>query len=202
MKQYIGITTGPIFDTISDAATPAALWFASTLFSDITRRICIKLKTTFHPMTLYSPFFYVEDQNGLTDGIGKYHDRIIFSVEEDVIEKICQEQGKTLEKVLDDILLDVKKRTIVQIKQQKKDFDQEDTEDLDNVYDAGELKFLEQYIQLNYMIMTEEEVGDTNCILKLSPYLDALELMKTFPENDSCNPIRQVMEREKNPRRV
>lgn len=197
MKQYIGITIGPIFDTISDASTPAALWFASTLFSDITRRICLKLEATFIPLTIYSPFLDENDKKGLTDGVGKYHDRIIFSIEEHIIDKVCMEQGKTLEKVLDDLLVDVKRRTIVQIEHQAENFSREDTEDLDKRYDIDALKFLEQYIQLNYIIMTEEEVGDTNCILKLSPYLDALELMKTFPENDADNPIRYVMERDK-----
>lgn len=35
-KKYIGITVGPIFDTIQDASTPAAMWFTSFLFSDLT----------------------------------------------------------------------------------------------------------------------------------------------------------------------
>ena len=41
-KKYIGITIGPIFDTIQDASSPAAMWFTSFLFSDLTRRIYIK----------------------------------------------------------------------------------------------------------------------------------------------------------------
>lgn len=199
MKQYIGITIGPIFDTISDASTPAALWFASTLFSDITRRICIKLKSTFDPFTLYSPYFNKEDEKGLMDGVGKYHDRVIFSVDDMVIDKTCQEQGKTLNELLDDLLNDVKRRTMTQIEYQKEDFDWEDGEALDKRYKAEELTFLEQYIQINYIVMSEKEVGDTNCILKLSPYLDALELMKSFPENDTFNPIRRIMESKEEP---
>ncbi len=34
-----GITVGPIFDTISRATVPAALWFSSILFSALTRRL-------------------------------------------------------------------------------------------------------------------------------------------------------------------
>ena len=46
-KEYIGITIGPIFDTILDASSPAAMWFTSFLFSDLTRRICDKISKEF-----------------------------------------------------------------------------------------------------------------------------------------------------------
>ena len=39
-RKYIGITIGPILQTLEEAGTPAALWFASSYFSDLTRRIC------------------------------------------------------------------------------------------------------------------------------------------------------------------
>ena len=38
-RKYIGITIGPILQTLEEAGTPAALWFASSYFSDLTRRI-------------------------------------------------------------------------------------------------------------------------------------------------------------------
>ena len=80
MRSYVGITIGPIFDTICDADSPAALWFASSFFSDITRRICKELldeNNGILDVQIYSPF-YSEDIN-LEDGVGKFHDRIIFS---------------------------------------------------------------------------------------------------------------------------
>ena len=39
-RKYIGITIGPILQTLEEAGTPAALWFASSYFSDLTRSIC------------------------------------------------------------------------------------------------------------------------------------------------------------------
>ena len=81
MKKYVGITIGPIYDTILEASTPAALWFASSMFSDITKRICkaVLLEKNFSGVTLLSPYYAGDMEEN--DGVGKYHDRIIFSVE-------------------------------------------------------------------------------------------------------------------------
>lgn len=43
MSRYVGITIGPILDTICETTKPAGLWFASSLFSDITRRLCAEI---------------------------------------------------------------------------------------------------------------------------------------------------------------
>ena len=65
-----------------DARTPAALWFASNLFSDITQRICAAIggENGFPDIKIYSPY-YAEDIK-VDDGVGKFHDRIIFSTSE------------------------------------------------------------------------------------------------------------------------
>ena len=81
-KKYIGITIGPIVDTMLDVSSPAATWFASFLFSDITRRLCKKIleEEEFKDTEIYSPY-YSEEVDIYADGVGKYHDRILFSIE-------------------------------------------------------------------------------------------------------------------------
>ena len=83
-KKYIGITVGPIFDTIQDASTPASMWFTSFLFSDLTRRICVKLYDVFdsEEIIIYSPY-YGNEVDIFEDGVGKFHDRILFSINTD-----------------------------------------------------------------------------------------------------------------------
>ena len=94
MKHYIGITIGPVFRTIEDASSPAALWFASSAFSDLTRRLCDEIlsgEDCFEDAVIYSPH-YGQDID-LSDGVGKFHDQVIFSTDnfsEDKMEKIIK----------------------------------------------------------------------------------------------------------------
>lgn len=166
MRSYIGITIGPIGDTIGDARTPAALWFASNLFSDITRRICsaISGEDGFQDIKIYSPY-YAKDIK-VDDGVGKFHDRIIFSTTD-------FEHSK-----MRDIIKRVKSETIWNFPQEAQIPGAED--------------FLQEYLQIHYVVKEEDQLGDKNSVLVFSPYLDALELMKTFPSDDSSNPIMKL----------
>ena len=57
-RKYIGITIGPILQTLEEAGTPAALWFASSYFSDLTRRICQALTIHMEGIQIYSCLLY------------------------------------------------------------------------------------------------------------------------------------------------
>lgn len=80
-KNYIGITIGPIFETIKEAISPASMWFASAFFSEVTRLLCEKIKKE-DPIAIISPHSsahlsaHSSDEMNLSDGIGKYPDRI------------------------------------------------------------------------------------------------------------------------------
>ena len=164
MRKYIGITVGPIFDTISDATTPSALWFASRMFSDITRRICKAILDGYKDVNvkLYSPYY--SDEITMDDGVGKFHDRVIFSIESNNVGD------------LDGIISNVKRETINGFS--KEVLNGEKSE-----------QFIMDYLQIHYVVLDESELNDKNCVLVISPYLDALELMKSFPSNDENNPI-------------
>ena len=166
MRKFIGITIGPICDTIGEASTPAALWFASSLFSDITKRICEKIHKEYADVTIYSPY-YAEDIK-MDDGIGKFHDRIIFSVSDFSDEKMKA------------IIEEVKENT-VSVFPQVEEFQNEKAK-----------AFFKEYLQIHYVVKKEEQIDASNCVLALSRYLDSLELMKTFPKDDSENPIRKL----------
>lgn len=169
MRKYIGITIGPIFDTIMDASSPAAMWFGSFLFSDITRRLCEEITKAFATVEIYSPYY--TDQVAISeDGVGKFHDRILFSVDEG-----NEEVGIKLDQMILKVKLDT-------------------AEYFDKIPDYDDQKtkqFLEDYLQIHYVI--EDEMKGKNIILDLSDQLSALELIKTFPENNSDNPITKLM---------
>lgn len=170
MCDYIGITIGPIYDTLMEASTPAALWFASSMFSNITRRLCKEIKKEIADAEIFSPFFSEETQSD--DGIGKYHDRIIFSTNLYHKEK------------LNKMIIKVKEET-------SNDFPKEVIKDGKNI-------FFQQYIQIHYVVVNSKDILGKNCILTLSKYLDILELMKTFPKDNLGNPIKQLFLGEKN----
>lgn len=179
MKKYAGITIGPIFDTISNATSPAALWFASTFFSDLTRRICMKIETMFseNNLDIVSPYFDENDKSGLKEGVGKYHDRIFFSVEG--VEESDLSSG------LNDIIKNVKEEAL-------ENFGKSFFERV-GLKEEDAKAFLSAYLQVHYIIVDDNQIGKDSCILVISPYLDALELMKSFPVSDQDNPFRRLM---------
>ena len=74
-NYYYAITIGPVVDTISMSSKPLGLWFASYLFSEFSKQIC---KQLVGHVSFFSPSYDPnwEDQNA----VGKFHDRIIFTV--------------------------------------------------------------------------------------------------------------------------
>lgn len=97
MADYTGITIGPIFDTLLLAHSPAAMWFASKMFSLLTENICREL-SLYENTEIISPYFNDPTED---DGIGKYHDRVIIKAAEDIdIEKVISSaKEKTSEEI-------------------------------------------------------------------------------------------------------
>ena len=73
---YIGITIGPIYDTLRLSSTPSALWASSYLFSYAAKRICDKIisQISDDENLIKSPCI----DGNISKGIGLFHDRIIF----------------------------------------------------------------------------------------------------------------------------
>lgn len=102
MRKFIGITVGPVIDTLMLTATPAGMWAASYTFSLVTKKICEKLCSgeygfSMKDSDILSPYFIYDPKGNeekakeyvaRVDGLGLYHDRIIcrkppgFSMEE------------------------------------------------------------------------------------------------------------------------
>lgn len=101
-KQYIAVTVGPIFDTMSLVSTPAALWASSYMFSCITRRICELLLTDgVKEEDIITPYFSQTDTTLLEkkDGVGMFHDRIIFVANNFDIKRFHRIKRETLETI-------------------------------------------------------------------------------------------------------
>lgn len=173
MSDIAGITIGPIIETISNAPSPAALWFASYFFSDITRRICEKIyhSDSFKNTIIFAPYYNDGDTD--KDGVGKYNDRIIFRAEQ------------ITKDALDGIIKDVKRESV------------NDFQKSINVSDA--VKYLEEYLQTPFVILP---YGEDRTVEEIYSYLDILELMRTVPADDRYSPFSSLFKGKENSRNI
>lgn len=181
--MYIaGITNGPIFDTIQEASSPVALWFASAVFSEYTRMLCSKITAEISDALILSPYY--DEYSDLSDGVGKFHDRIIFKSNETEVQ---------LKDALKQII-DRTKSEMIELFLDPK-FQDDESRKTDNGFSERDIEsgrtFLQTYLYSEFVILSDENVQD-NAVLAISDALDAMELMRDFPGNDHGNPFRKL----------
>ena len=159
--KYVGITIGPIFKTIGEAISPAGLWFGSYCFSTVTKKLCEKL-VEIPTVKIFSPFYDSNsNQNPQEDGIGRYHDRILLSVD-----------GNTVtEEALQNIISEAKKEMAEKF----------------GLFNAKDFSvFVDKYLRIDFVVFNEETINEiigksekdgNNIAIILNDALDALELM-------------------------
>ena len=92
MERYIAVTLGPIFDTVNLASSPAALWTGSYMFSYLNKTICrLLVEKKVKEEDILTPYYTAGTQFPQEcDGVGLYHDRIIFRAGDFSIEDFAQ----------------------------------------------------------------------------------------------------------------
>lgn len=158
--KYIGITIGPIFKTIDEAISPAGLWFASTIFSGLSKELCFKIEEKFEKAEIFSPFF--NESHKQNDGVGKFHDRIMFCLKSFDV------------KELDQIILEAKHNIIRLMTDSEEEFNK-----LKNK--------AKKYFQIEYVVLDEEKLKNQNIVYALNNALDSLELMMVNESQDVGN---------------
>lgn len=159
--KYVGITIGPIFKTIGEAISPAGLWFGSYFFSTVTKKLCEKL-VAIPAVKIFSPFYDSNsNQNPQEDGIGRYHDRILLSVDDNTV----------TEEELKNIISAVKKEMAGKF----------------GKFNSGQIEnFINNYLRIDFVLLNEGTINEiigkrekagNNIAIILNDALDALELM-------------------------
>lgn len=171
LSSYVGLTVGPIFDTIDDATTPASLWFASSIFSDLTRRLCEGLHDTLPDCRIYTPFYTPESgerDSGMEEGVGKYHDRIILGT--------SMAEGDELDTRLRDIVAKAKADTAGSFPEQMPGYE-------------AIASYLMRYLRIHYVTLSATR---TDWFAAINHSMNCLELMNEFPSQTdaSCDPFR------------
>ena len=159
--KYVGITIGPIFKTIGEAISPAGLWFGSYFFSTVTKKLCEKL-VEIPNVKIFSPFYDSNSkQKPQEDGIGRYHDRILFLVDDNTV----------IEGELQSIISAVKKEMAEKFGE----------------FNSGQIEnFINNYLRIDFVILNEKTINEiigksgkagNNIAIILNDALDALELI-------------------------
>jgi len=103
-KQYIAVTVGPIFETMSLVSSPAALWASSYMFSYLSGTICELLcENGVAETDIITPYYSKTDSVlfDKKDGVGMFHDRVIFLAENFEMKKFKEIKEKALRKLSD-----------------------------------------------------------------------------------------------------
>ena len=171
MKQYIGITIGPIGDTMSLTSSPAGLWAASYLFSYLAHSIREKIGK---PGLIQDDLFYKDGKTVSSlfeKGIGMYHDRVIYQMDEQYTLKHANAAVKsTVSSIVDGFA-------------ESKIF-------------SGRKKELSDffYSYFNIHIVCVEVDQNDNILLVVNDALDAAELEKNFASHTMFNPILELFD--------
>ncbi|MCW6665360.1 hypothetical protein NHG34_08020 [Aerococcaceae bacterium NML190938] len=160
MRKYYGITIGPITETLELSSKPLGLWLASYMFSELSYKICEKLDGK--GIKILSPHFLKKDNNSQS-AIGKYHDRVIFEVEEN----IDLDLDRLIEEAKDEILKKLNVDVDASYFYCKYDNVDEDTLAFENVikYLGAKLDALElarEYFDVNNMFIFRELFGNND----------------------------------------
>lgn len=184
MAKYIGITIGPIHDTMILSSKPAALWGASFLFSYLGKELCVRLQKTYgEQCQVIVPYadFEVNDEAEnyllkMQEGVGLIHDRIIAvmncdGTEEEIVTDVNQ-------KVIEPVRLNLTEKILADIKE-------------DGQAAKDELK---DYFQI-YVVCMELAEG-TEIVPAVSGVLDVLELEKQFIPESKQDFLHRFLENE------
>ena len=173
---YVGITIGPIYATLMRTSTPAGMWFVSTMFSKVSEELCKELvRNGLERENIFSPYFS-KKMFSIPDGIGLYHDRILFFTDSDFIPKIPE------------CIMAVKQRIASYF-----DISLNENRIETNVENSTE--FIKEYLQIRYVYYQEEKFSP-DVIFKLNHTLDVMELQEGYVYQTSDEPLVKILEGE------
>ncbi|WP_026896298.1 type III-B CRISPR-associated protein Cas10/Cmr2 [Clostridiisalibacter paucivorans] len=159
MSKYIGLTIGPIGETMQSARDTGQLWGSSYIFSYIMKNIINKLKDDKEFVLPYIDDELFEGKNE----IGLFSDRMIFKTENE------DKDMEQLKSIIDSILEELSNEFSDILKVDKNKV---------NMY-------VKKYFKIYYLSLDIEENEDP--IMKMNKYLSSLELMESYVPNESRN---------------
>lgn len=157
--NYVGLTFGPVIETLSATYTPAGLWFSSYFFSRFVRSCAMAFQENDYEVITIKEGFTIKD-NLYDKGVGKYHDRIYLRTDK-------------AEQAIREDIADIKKNVVDENTDMLVDGFRKSgkTVDRDDVW-----YFLHDFLQIHHVIFPEESLYGKGIAKTLADTLDALEL--------------------------
>lgn len=187
MKTYIAFTIGPIYNTLKVSHKTGHMWGASYLFSYMMKKIIEQINEKFKDHYTFIMPYTGEDTESIKEdrdadqediyknlltvplGIGLFHDRCIFRLEDssdiNIKEAVTKVKNAVLNHIIDMVKVESKK-----------------SPDTNPPEDSQIENFFQNYFTI-YAIQKELNENE-NPILALSPYLDMTELQVNYVEKE------------------
>jgi CRISPR-associated protein Cmr2 len=190
-NKYIGLTIGPIIKTIEDARSTGELWGSSYIFSYMMKKIIYGLidkDKSIKDRFIVPCVDEISDKNkkinifGTGNKVGLFHDRFIFQSTGDDFENLKAVVQSVKERFAKDILDELKKI-----------YKEENLENADEIK-----KYLEDFFKIYYVEvevdLDNKDDEERNIILKVSKYLDAIELREKFNSQENKNYLFEILD--------
>lgn len=172
--NYIALTIGPIYETMSYCKKTRELWVGSYFFSYFMKKLITKVSEEDSEIKIdfLVPFVKDEKINALNEKleVGVFHDRFIASSEasKDAIKNLLVSK---INETLDELAKII------------------DTNEQSIYYEA-----LKEYFQYHYIIATKDELientGKENVIFAIDAILDSMELQQKFTFENKSNIVK------------
>lgn len=192
---YIGITIGPIYQTMSLTSSPAGLWMASSVFSWIARSLIEALtrpREDSRPLVpreaFAAPFFTLDaagrvsaaDPNDPKDvcsdmerkGVGLFHDRIIYRADQSDVNRSLHAAAIARDEVTDTLAARLSANTGKTHEEVR--------------------QWLERYLVIYAAAVAVPE--DSSPLTCIGNYMSGLELEPSFPTREKDNLLLRLME--------
>ena len=188
MMKIVGITLGPIVETISESRKIYEIANASAFFSTFMYEFLKKVSSSKN-YEIITPHFNETEKNERK----LYPDRAILKVNEekrknledkDIVEEIENLKEQVFEKLkknLEDSLKENKKEKKISFK---------DFEKINEIIKGNKIYLLKEYVNFNVVIMNVEKSEE---IKKIFSKLDGIELIKNFPIQYNEKEINEVI---------
>lgn len=194
-NTYVGLTIGPISKTIGHAKKTGELWGSSYIFSYIMKNIIKELRRGKGIKDRFIVPCVTDDvifNNSME--VGLFHDRFIFKSNEGDFEKVNDAVEKVKLHFKDEVYKMIEKINTIEIQgfqeRLKEDNIRIDIKD-------GVSSYIEKYFKIYFLEVevdpNDKSEKDRNIILKVSKYLDALELKEQFVDEEETNYIFKIL---------
>ncbi|SHH62223.1 CRISPR-associated protein, Cmr2 family [Caloranaerobacter azorensis DSM 13643] len=177
MAKYIGITIGPIIDTLSLAKDTGQLWGSSYIFSYLMKNIIKDIKSMDGGRKFLIPYTDDKELFENKNNVGLFHDRCIFEAKDD-------NDFDEISKIINSKLNDLANKIVNELNKKSRE-----------KYDLDEVKsYLKDYFQIYYVEQEFSPDEEVNVIInRMDELLNQVELKKSFVRIEETNFIIELL---------